>query len=160
VDEGISAGYGDYYNPVRQGQSIDLTGVTEGRHYLVVRSNQSRLIQESDYTNNGASMQFAISYPAGPGGEPSMRILATCRDGDHCLQPVDLRLGVPTQVSRAAHSFHVRATISAPSWVDVRLRVGTRVVSHLRKLVPAGGSSFVISFSPPITRPSSAVVAV
>jgi Lysyl oxidase len=145
VDEGLSVGYGDYYNPVLEGQSIDLTGVSDGRYYLVVRSNQAGLIHESNYKNNGASVQLLLSHPSGADGQPAIKILAICRDGDHCLQPLTLRLSGGKELGRTTHSRTVRVTVSVPSTVDASLRVGSRVLSHLSKRLQAGGSSLVLN---------------
>jgi lysyl oxidase len=84
VDEGISVGYGDYYNPLLEGQSIDLTGVPDGRYDLVILANKTKSIRESTYKNNGASVELELSHPSGPDGPPAMTILATCRDSGRC----------------------------------------------------------------------------
>jgi len=158
VDEGISVGYLDYYNPVLEGQSIDVTGVKDGRYYLVVRSNGSGLIHESNYKNNGASDQILLSHPSGAGSAPVMKILTTCRDGDRCPQPLTLRVSGPTVLPSSARSLTLRVSVSAPSKVDARLQVGARVLSRVVKQLGAGGSQLVLSV--PQTRAGTATVTV
>jgi hypothetical protein len=159
IDEGISVGYGDYYNPLLEGQSIDLTGVRDGRYYLIVRSNQAKTLREADYTNNAGSDQVLISRPSGPNGPVALKILSVCRDADRCLEPLSLKLSGPRQVARSAPKLTVKATLSEPSAVDVRLRVGGRVLSHLRKRLPAGSSNLSLAV-PSNARPGTASLVV
>jgi hypothetical protein len=87
LDEGISVGYGDYYNPLLEGQSIDVTDVPDGLYYLIIRVNPKKKIKESNYKNNGSSVLIELSHPSGPGGDPAMQVLNVCRDSDHCPLP-------------------------------------------------------------------------
>jgi lysyl oxidase len=55
VREGISPGFGDDYVPLKEGQSIDVTGL-RGRFVLVHRANPDRVLLERSYRNNAASV--------------------------------------------------------------------------------------------------------
>ena len=56
IREGISPGFGDDYVPIREGQSIDVTHAPPGRYVLVHRVNPDRVLRESSYANNAASV--------------------------------------------------------------------------------------------------------
>jgi hypothetical protein len=55
VRQGISPGFGDDYVPLKEGQSIDVTGL-RGRFVLVHRTNPDRVLRERSYANNAASV--------------------------------------------------------------------------------------------------------
>jgi hypothetical protein len=75
--EGISPGFGDDYVPLREGQSIDVTGLPPGRYVLVHRVNPERVLRERSYANNAASVAIALR---GRG----VRVLARCPDLGTC----------------------------------------------------------------------------
>ena len=79
---GLSVGYGDDYKAFLDGQSIDITDVPEGRYYLVHRVNAS--LQESDYSNNSASVLLELRWPSGSDNSPTWRVLAVCEDSTLC----------------------------------------------------------------------------
>ncbi|HET8672626.1 MAG TPA: lysyl oxidase family protein, partial [Thermoleophilaceae bacterium] len=85
VNEGISVGYGDDYSPQLEGQYIDVTGVAPGQYVVVHRTNSDRALQESDYTNDAASVLISL-WPNGYGVAPYLTVLATCPTSDHCSQ--------------------------------------------------------------------------
>jgi hypothetical protein len=58
--EGISPGFGDDYVPEREGQSIDVTGLSRGRYVLVHRANPDRALRERSYANNAASVAIEL----------------------------------------------------------------------------------------------------
>jgi hypothetical protein len=55
VRQGITPGFGDDYVPLKEGQSIDVTGL-RGRFVLVHRANPDRVLRERSYANNAASV--------------------------------------------------------------------------------------------------------
>jgi hypothetical protein len=83
VTEGISVGYGDDYAPQLEGQYVDVTGVQPGRYVLVHRVNQDHSLQESDYTNDAASVLVSL-WPAGYGNSPAVEVLQTCPGSETC----------------------------------------------------------------------------
>ena len=82
VREGISPGYGDDYVPELEGQHVDVTGVQPGRYVLVHRANPERTLEESDYSNNAASVLLELRRPAGE--IPTIEVLASCPQTDRC----------------------------------------------------------------------------
>jgi len=64
VREGISPGYGDDYVPRLEGQWIDITGLPPGRYVLRHRVNVGRVLRESDYGDNSASVSFELRWSA------------------------------------------------------------------------------------------------
>jgi Lysyl oxidase len=82
VEEGISPGYGDDYAPALEGQFVDVTQVPAGRYVLVHRANPGRVLQESDFGNNAASVLIQLRRTTGE--IPSVRVLARCPDGERC----------------------------------------------------------------------------
>jgi Lysyl oxidase len=81
VREGISPGYGDDYDPGREGQFLNVTNVPAGRYLLVHRANPERTLKESDYGNNAASVLIQLRRA---GAIPSVRVLARCPDAEIC----------------------------------------------------------------------------
>ena len=70
VREGISPGFGDDYVPIREGQSIDVTGVPPGRYVLVHRVNPDRALRESSYANDAASVAIELDGRQVRGARP------------------------------------------------------------------------------------------
>src|SRR5262245_54761627 len=62
VREGISPGYGDDYVPRLEGQWIDITDLPAGSYVLRHRVNVDRVLRESDYGNNEASVPFELRW--------------------------------------------------------------------------------------------------
>ena len=60
IREGISPGFGDDYVPEKEGQSIDVTGLSPGRYVLVHRANPDRVLRERSYANNEASVLLRL----------------------------------------------------------------------------------------------------
>ena len=60
VRQGISPGFGDDYVPLKEGQSIDVTGLS-GRFVLVHRANPDRVLRERSYANNAASVLLELA---------------------------------------------------------------------------------------------------
>jgi hypothetical protein len=79
---GISPGFGEIYEPVVEGQYIDVTGLPSSRYVLVHRTNPTHVIEESDWANNDASALIELAYPAG--SEPTVRIVAVCEASARC----------------------------------------------------------------------------
>jgi len=62
VREGISPGYGDDYVPRLEGQSVDISSLPAGRYVLRHRVNPSRVLRESSYEDNSASVVFDLRW--------------------------------------------------------------------------------------------------
>jgi lysyl oxidase len=75
LTEGISVGYGDDYKANLEGQSLRLSGLRGGRYVLVHRVNARRLLRESDYSNNAASLLIRLRWRD---GRPAVRVLRSC----------------------------------------------------------------------------------
>ena len=69
VDEGLTPGVSDYYNPLLEGQYIDVADVPPGDYWLVHWVNASKEICESSYANNAAGVKIAL-WPNGYGRAP------------------------------------------------------------------------------------------
>jgi hypothetical protein len=82
--EGISVGYGDDYDAHLEGQEFEITGLPAGRYLLVHRVNSSRLLRETDYGNNVASMALALSWPRGLRQPPRIDVIARCPSTSTC----------------------------------------------------------------------------
>jgi hypothetical protein len=78
IREGISIGWGDNYRPHLEGQEFELTGLAGGRYVLVHRVNPRRQLQESDYSDNTASMAIDLSWPRGRKLPPRIDVAARC----------------------------------------------------------------------------------
>ena len=75
--EGISVGWGDEYVPTLEGQYVDVTGLPQGRYEIVHRVNTKRILRESDYANNAASVLVEL-------GNRTVEILRSCPDSERC----------------------------------------------------------------------------
>ena len=84
VEEGISVGWGDDYDPHLEGQQIDVTGLRPGFYDLVNRSNPQRLLRETSYRNNAASLRLRLSWPGGRGARPEVSVVARCPGRERC----------------------------------------------------------------------------
>jgi hypothetical protein len=87
LEEGISVGWGDNYEPWRDGQYVELTGLAAGRYVLVHRVNPSRRLQESRYTNNASSVLLRLTWPNGRDGVPRVKVLRRCPTTARCPAP-------------------------------------------------------------------------
>ncbi|MEZ5099347.1 MAG: lysyl oxidase family protein [Thermoleophilia bacterium] len=87
VVEGISVGWGDNYEPWRDGQYIDVTGVPAGRHLLVHRVNPDRGLREVKLTNNASSAVLQLAWPRGTSAAPTVRVLRVCGGAPVCPLP-------------------------------------------------------------------------
>jgi len=59
VRQGITPGFGDDYVPLKEGQSIDVSGLA-GRFVLVHRANPDRVLHERTFANNAASVLLEL----------------------------------------------------------------------------------------------------
>ncbi len=84
VVEGISVGYGDNYEPWRDAQWIDVTGLAAGRYVLIHRVNADRSLLEARRANNASSLAISITWPRGKKRLPRVRVLATCAGTARC----------------------------------------------------------------------------
>jgi len=58
--QGFDAGWADVYDVGTEGQWIDVTDVAKGRYIFETEVNSERRIQESDYTNDAATVAVEI----------------------------------------------------------------------------------------------------
>jgi len=58
--QGLSVGWGDKYDSFLDGQSLDLSGLTDGLYGLVSTTNPNASLVEADYTNNVAIVYLKI----------------------------------------------------------------------------------------------------
>jgi hypothetical protein len=105
--EGISVGWGDFYEATLEGQFVDLTGVPAGEYYLVQRANADHKLLESDYSNNESTLRLELSWPKGMTEAPSVKIVDGCPIGDTCPGP----LQQPPGLTRAAAARYARAAL-------------------------------------------------
>jgi hypothetical protein len=82
--EGISVGYGDDYDPILEGQYVDITDLPAGRYELVHEVNGKRVLRERSYGNNAASIVIALSWPRGTAESPRIDVIRRCGDGRRC----------------------------------------------------------------------------
>ena len=95
--EGISVGYGDNYRANLEGQYLPLDGLRPGRYVLVHRSNAGRRLRELTYRNNAASLLLELHRR---GGEPAVRVLATCARTARCDRRSSAAAGAQTITAR------------------------------------------------------------
>ena len=88
VREGISVGWGDDYKAFLEGQSLPLDGLAAGSYVLVHRVNADGRLRELSSRNNAASVLLELRWQ---GGNPSIRVLATCPDRDDCERQPSVR---------------------------------------------------------------------
>jgi hypothetical protein len=81
MSEGISVGYGDDYSAFLEGQDLPLDGLAAGRYVLVHRVNPDLGLRERSYANNASSLLLDLQWT---GGEPHVRVLASCPGVDRC----------------------------------------------------------------------------
>lgn len=84
MKEGISVGWIDTYDPIRDGQQIDITGIPAGLYRLIHRVNPDGLIREKTMSNNMSSAVLQIRWPAGRGGAPVVNVLKLCSATPSC----------------------------------------------------------------------------
>ena len=82
IAAGISPGYGDDYVPELEGQYFDVTDLPSGRYLLVHRANPGRVLRESDYGDNAASVLLRLLRETS--GSPTVRVIASCPQTDRC----------------------------------------------------------------------------
>ena len=110
VREGISPGWGDDYDPQREGQYLDITTVPAGRYRLVHRANPYRRLREATLANNTASLLIELTQAARP-----VRPAARARRG---VVPRHRRLrqsraGAPAPLSASATASTTRSCCSS-----------------------------------------------
>jgi Lysyl oxidase len=84
LTEGISVGFGDNYEPWRDGQWIDVTDLKAGRYVLVHRVNADRSLLEAGSGSNVSSVLISLTWPRGTKRLPRVAVLATCPDTERC----------------------------------------------------------------------------
>jgi hypothetical protein len=86
IQQGISVGYGDDYDPILEGQYLDVTRLPAGRYELLHRANTDRRVRETDYENNAASILIELRWPRGLGRPPAIEVVERCGDGRRCTR--------------------------------------------------------------------------
>jgi hypothetical protein len=61
VREGISSGHGDAYDPLLEGQSLDVRGLPPGVYTLVQRVNVGGVLRESRYDNDVSRVRIRLT---------------------------------------------------------------------------------------------------
>ena len=119
VSEGISVGYTDIYLAYLEGQHVDLTGVPEGRYLLLHRVDPDGLIKEKDDSNNSASVEIDLRWPAGIDQPP---VVQRCT-GDSCSPVPGPTSGQPSQQPSPSQTA-AQAGIELPrmTWQSARTR--------------------------------------
>ncbi len=84
VEQGSSPGYVDRYPAFFHGQAIGLTGVPAGIYVLVHRANPNRMLRETRYSNNAASVRIRLTWPAGRTQPPRVTVLRRCEASERC----------------------------------------------------------------------------
>ena len=84
MKEGISVGWVDTYDPIRDGQQIDITGLPAGLYRLIHRVNPDGLIREKTMGNNMSSAVLQIRWPDGRKAAPVVAVLKTCSATPSC----------------------------------------------------------------------------
>ena len=84
LEEGISVGFADVYEPHLEGQQIDVTGLPGGVYLLVHTANADRRLREARYSNNSASLRLRLEWRRGRARRPRVRILARCPSRPRC----------------------------------------------------------------------------
>lgn len=79
LEQGISAGWKDPYPAASQGQELDVTGLPAGVYLVVNRVNPLRVLRETGYADNVASLKVELSWPHGRSAPPALLGLAVCR---------------------------------------------------------------------------------
>lgn len=91
---GISVGWADIYSYSLDGQWIDVTGVPAGTYTLRVTVNYGRLINESDYRDNTATVRNVVipgsSYRSGGSGHRDVceEVYTPCSSNSDCCSEV------------------------------------------------------------------------
>ncbi|MEA2444412.1 MAG: hypothetical protein QOJ12_1704, partial [Thermoleophilales bacterium] len=116
VEEGISVGYGDDYQPQVEGQFVDITGLPAGRYTLVHTVNADGALREKSRADNAASVLLDVRWR---GGRPLVTRLARCPLSATCPVAPALTTRRATRFAREAlrRSFGIRPariTCAAP----------------------------------------------
>jgi hypothetical protein len=106
VTEGISPGWGDSYDPGKEGQSIPISSSTvpPGLYDVVHRVNENTNgspgpVQESSFGNNVASAEVQINWSS---GTPSLSVLKTCTGTASCAGSTTTTTTTTTTSSRTS----------------------------------------------------------
>jgi uncharacterized membrane protein len=84
LSEGLSVGFGVFYQQSQKSEFVDVTGLAGGQYYLVHRVNESHKLVETSYTNNASSLLIQLRYPNGTGKKPSVSVLKKCPNKAAC----------------------------------------------------------------------------
>ena len=84
VQQGSSPGYTDRYPAFFHGQDIEISAIPAGVYVLVHRANPTRLVREQRYSNDTASVRLRLSWPAGRGALPRVKVLRRCSASEFC----------------------------------------------------------------------------
>jgi Lysyl oxidase len=105
LTEGISPGWGDSYDPLKEGQDVPISQSAEptGDYNLVHRVNENSNgsagpVAEASFGNNVASAAIHISWSSG--GTPSVSVKKTCMGTALCASPTTTTTTTTTSTSR------------------------------------------------------------
>jgi hypothetical protein len=84
VEQGSSPGYMDRYGAFFHGQDVDITAIPAGVYVLVHRTNATRLLRETRYSNDTASVRLRLTWPAGRAALPRVTVLRRCPASEFC----------------------------------------------------------------------------
>lgn len=153
VTEGISVGWGDPYDPLKEGQDIpiDQTTVPAGDYNLVHRVNENsdgtpEAVVEQSFANNVASAWVRIAWS---NGTPSITVLQTCTSTASCgpvpppRPPTSGTLGAgPVKPLAATAAFPRVVSLGSLLRHGLRVRVHCSRACRLRvALKPAHGAA-------------------
>lgn len=79
VAQGLSPGFADPYGAELGGQSLDISRLPAGEYVLVNVANPARVLRESSYADDAASVRFVLARPPAPAGVAFVHVLASCR---------------------------------------------------------------------------------
>jgi hypothetical protein len=75
VEEGASVGYTDRYPAFFHGQQLDISGLKNGRYWLVHIANEDFHLRELRYDDDAASVLIQLTWS---GGTPHVATLRSC----------------------------------------------------------------------------------
>jgi WD40-like Beta Propeller Repeat/Lysyl oxidase len=84
IEQGSSVGYTDRYPAHFHGQNLDVTGLIDGRYWLIHRANSRRRLREQRYGNNAAAVLIRLRWPDGHGSSPAVSVLRVCQGSERC----------------------------------------------------------------------------
>jgi hypothetical protein len=84
IFEGLSAGWGDRYKALLEGQHVDITRLPSGIYQLVHRVNPEGRLIETTLANNSATVRLRIDWAHGRAARPELEVLGVCPNSFGC----------------------------------------------------------------------------